>query len=572
MLWKYRNYDSDLAKKLAFGLDKPIKIGDFLAGRGFKDVNEVRRFLAIDLKELSSPETMPGMDKAVEILLKAHLDNKIIVISGDYDADGLTATALLKRVLEPLGFKVLTRIPHRLEEGYGLTQAAVNEMASWGANLIITVDCGVSDYEAIALANQLGLSVIITDHHELPPKLPEAAAIVNPHLGGGWETYPLAGVGVAFMLAWAVRKAFLERKLVSSAPSMVENLSLVALGTIADMAPLVGVNRTLVSHGLNFLSATQWPGLVALKKNLRLNNHSRLTVRDVGFKLAPRLNAAGRLGSSAPALGILTTSDQVEALDLARQLDELNRQRYETQARLVEEALEMLEHEVVSSSLSVILAKEGWPRGVLGLAASRVAEKSGKPTIMFTIENDVAIGSGRTARGFNLFEILTEVRDICVSMGGHSQAAGLKVNLDRLEEFREAFENAASHQSGADTENETELLIDLTCKLSELSLLADHFSEFEPFGQAHPSPVAVIKNIKVLDSVVKGQKLSLRVSDGFSRQHLSGFNLISRVDEVGPIMHLAVVYEPDSASSDKWCLVDFINPFQESLIEDEPPF
>jgi single-stranded-DNA-specific exonuclease len=323
------------------------------------------------------------MGMAVEQLFTAFSENRLVAVSGDYDADGLTATALLKRVLTSLGLKVLTRIPHRLEEGYGLSPEAVREMAGMGASLLVTVDSGVSDVEAAREAERLGVSMIITDHHELPPELPKVAAIINPHLGGGLSSAsPLAGVGVAFMLAWAARKAFQAKGLALGAPPLVETLALVALGTIADLAPLVGANRTLTRHGLDFLSTSEWPGLAALRRISRLAPQAKLSVKDVGFKLAPRLNAAGRLGSAEPALELLLAEDQAKASELARRLDDLNRLRYETQGLLVDEAMEMLEFESRADDRTVVLAKAGWPKGLLGLAASRVAERRDRKSVV----------------------------------------------------------------------------------------------------------------------------------------------------------------------------------------------
>ncbi|MDR3135561.1 MAG: single-stranded-DNA-specific exonuclease RecJ, partial [Deltaproteobacteria bacterium] len=428
---------------MAINLEKPFKYGEFLAGRSFRTPEEVQAFLDTSLKKLPQPTSMPGMDKAVKLLLEARRAGALVAVSGDYDVDGLTATALLKRVLGDLGFNVLTRIPHRLEEGYGLSLAAVREIHEAGATYLITVDSGVSDIEAVLEATLLGLKVIVTDHHHLPPALPAAAAIINPHLGGGWESSLLAGVGVAFMLAGAVRSAIGEE---GKDVNLVEQLALVALGTIADLAPLTGPNRTMVYHGLKFLLACEWPGLKALKQSLKLEGMQRVTVRDVGFKIAPRLNAAGRLGSAKPALEILVTDSHEEASRLVEELESLNKIRYDTQAELVVEALELLNHQCQADAMTVILAKDGWPKGLLGLGASRVAERTGKPTILFSIEEGQAIGSGRTAGTFDIFEALSKIRDLCLSMGGHSQAAGITLAKERLEEFKTAFERAAKEQ------------------------------------------------------------------------------------------------------------------------------
>ncbi|MDR2350788.1 MAG: DHH family phosphoesterase, partial [Deltaproteobacteria bacterium] len=245
MIWNYRGYaDPDEARHLSRELGKPFKYGQFLIARGMRDLKDIRKFTSPDLGELPPPETMPGMKAAIREFLKARAENKTVAISGDYDVDGLTATAVLTKILASLGYEVINHIPNRLEDGYGLSPKAVENLHRLGAGLLVTVDCGVSDIDAVRAANRLSLPVVVTDHHRLPPELPPAAAIVNPHLGGGWENSPLAGVGVAFMLAWALQRELFLKGLVKSVdPPVKDYLALVALGTIADMAPLVGANR-----------------------------------------------------------------------------------------------------------------------------------------------------------------------------------------------------------------------------------------------------------------------------------------------------------------------------------------
>ncbi|MDR1298325.1 MAG: single-stranded-DNA-specific exonuclease RecJ [Deltaproteobacteria bacterium] len=562
MNWRVRQYPPETAGALALELGYPDKMGRFLAARGFRDASEARSFLDMSLRDLPGPETMPGMPEAVALLLEARQKGATVAVSGDYDADGLTATALLKRVLEPLGLRIITRIPNRLVEGYGLSPNAVRELHGLGATYLVTVDSGVSDVEAVLLAAQLGMKVVVTDHHQLPPELPEAAAIVNPHLGGGWESAPLAGVGVAFMLAWALRNACLKAdgRRDESGGSLVGQLALVALGTVADLAPLRGPNRTLVHHGLNFLMACDWPGVAAMRRSLKLDAQSKISARDVGFKLAPRLNAAGRLGSAQPALDVLTTKSPAEAERLVRELEALNRRRYETQSRLVDEALDLLEMECPSDYCAVVLAQEGWPRGLLGLVASKVAEKTGRPTVIFSIQDDLCVGSGRTAGTFDLFEALSEVRHLCLSMGGHSQAAGLRVDLGDLELFKEAFEEAAGRQSWR--LGEDDLMIDLVATLPDLGVLAAKLALFEPYGQGHPVPVVAMKNLKVLNATSgRGGRVELRLSDGLNRLNVSGFNLSSRLDEIGETMDVVVSFEPENNSyGTVWRLVDFREP------------
>jgi single-stranded-DNA-specific exonuclease len=510
------------------------------------------------------PEQMPGMNEAVEAFIRARRNGDTVAVYGDYDADGLTATAVLMRILTSLGYKVVCRIPDRLTDGYGLNPAAVEELYNSGARLLVTVDCGVSDMEAILLANKLGLPVVVTDHHQIPPVLPPAQAIINPHLGKGWEVSPMAGVGVAFMLAWAVFRALVHRGEVEERelkPQLVESLSLVALGTIADMAPLTGVNRILVRNGLKFLAKSTWPSLMALKHAARLDKEPAITVRDVGFKLAPKLNAAGRMGSAKPALDLLISDDSRSAGILAGRLEELNKSRYEGQTRLFNAAMEKYNELDFRDKRTVVLAGEGWPKGLLGLAASKLAEITRKPVVLLNLEDGIAGGSGRSAPGFDLFTALSAARGCCISLGGHSEAAGLKLKEENLEAFKQAFEESAARQPLPAPESE--LIIDFEAELSDLPVLFEAFSDLEPFGQRHPSPTAVLRNVKVADASpakTNGDKhMVLRIIDASGPLSLVGFNLSPKLNEVEPLMDLALSYDTTVTHSrlPGWRIVDF---------------
>ncbi|MDR2612341.1 MAG: DHH family phosphoesterase, partial [Deltaproteobacteria bacterium] len=402
-------------------------------------------------------------------------------------------------------------------------------------------------------------------HHHLPPVLPRAAAIINPHLGGGWERSPLAGVGVAFMLAWAVQRALKFKGVpCEMRPPLVENLALVALGTVADMAPLTGVNRTLVRHGLRFLGSVGWPSLSALKNSSRLDDPGSVTVRDVGFRLAPKLNAAGRLGSAEPALELLITEDPRRARELAESLEAINRDRYESQKRLLEKALGQLEAEGGPEGRTVVLAGEGWPRGLLGLVASRVAEVTRRPTVLLSLEGDLAVGSGRGAPGFDLYEALCGARGLCLSMGGHSEAAGLRLERAKLPLFREAFERAAALQPPSPEDDELE--VDLELALDDLVPLGDSFRDLEPFGQGHPAPVAILRGVRVTDAGPTrsggDRHLVFRLSDGVQSYSMTGFNMAPRLPEVAPVMDFAVAYDGSrwGPRSSGWKLLDFKRP------------
>jgi single-stranded-DNA-specific exonuclease len=563
MIWKYRkNIDPDIAMKLSRELAKPTKFCQFLLNRGFRTSEEIKAFTAASLKSLPLPETMPGMDSAVRLFMEARDRGDTVAIFGDYDADGLTATAVLTRTLSSLGYKVISRIPNRLHDGYGLSPQAVQDLHEKGAGLLVTVDCGVSDLEAITLANTLGLPVVITDHHQIPPTLPPAQAIINPHLGGGWEVSPLAGVGVAFMLAWAVQRGLKARGIAADVkPPLVESLALVALGTIADLAPLTGVNRTLVRNGLKFLAKSEWPSLKALKAAARLDKDAEISVRDVGFRIAPKLNAAGRMGSADPALELLITDDELKAGHLADRLEELNKSRYDGQIKLLGMAMEKLKKIDHKSRLTVVLDGESWPKGLLGLVASKISEITHKPSVLLSVENGFASGSGRSVPGFDLFTALSLTRDLCVSLGGHSEAAGLKLKEGDLEAFKEAFEEGASKQPLPATESE--VTIDFEATFSDLPVLFKYFADLEPFGQNHPAPNVVLRNVKVADAMPtrsNGDKhMILRVMEGANTVSLVGFNMAEKLAEVEPLVDIVFCYDASISNYriPGWRLVDF---------------
>ena len=566
MIWRFRHIDREAAARLAADLGQPLKMGEFLSARCFREAGPVREFVRADLKNLPPPSSLTDMDKATARLLEARRRGELTAICGDYDADGLTAAALLARGFKELGLPALVRVPNRLTEGYGLKPEAVEEMAGLGVRLIVTVDNGVSDLAAVERALESGLEVIITDHHRLPPRLPPALALINPHRNEIWQDNPPAGVGVAFLLLAALKRRWLEAGLLglNEGPALLEYLPLVAIGTIADLAPLQGPNRILVRHGLDLLASTAWPGLTALKKVSRMTTE-RVGGRDVGFRLAPRLNAAGRLGSADPALSLLLAETDDQAARLAVQLDDLNRQRYQGQNNLCREVLERLELETSPDRRTVVLADPNWSRGLLGLAAARVAENLHKPAVLFRLENGLAIGSGRSYGSFNLYRALESLRPLFISFGGHAQAAGLTLTADLVEEFSAGLEEAA--QAEPDFSAEPELEIDLAVTLGDLESLVRPLAALEPYGPGHPPPVLVIPRARIGEArpTDRGGEAHMKMVllDGLIRLAVVGFNLADRLDEVGPEMDVALgleMSEYQGRSSHSWRLLDFRQP------------
>ena len=531
--------DNEDAVELGCALNlSPVAAG-MLIRRGYDNPESARAFLNPSLKDLPNPRTFTDMDRAVVRILAAMDNKEPIAVYGDYDADGLTATALLCIFFSNLGLSPVPYVPHRLEEGYGLNEEALERLAQQGIKLVVTVDCGVSDHSAIEKARQLGMSVIITDHHQLPPNLPKADAVVNPQRDGRGLRI-LSGVGVAFFIAGGIRQALRERGYSGPEINLAPLLSLVALGTVADVMPLTGVNRILVTMGLKHLARPSLPGLAALKKNAAVESDREMTARDLAFRLAPRLNAAGRMGSPQPGLDLLLTDAQDRADSLAGELESLNRERRRMQAETFKQALAMMDPD--NNNRTIVLAREGWSRGVVGLAASKLAELYRRPSILLALEDGMAIGSGRSISGFNLFAALSQCRDLMVRFGGHEQAAGLTLDPGNLPHLAEAFEAVAQQEIDESILIPT-LDIEAEVTLNELQGgLMSELARLAPFGTGNPEPVLALREMKVVSAcAVGGQShLKLCLSQNGRTLETIGFGLGDALPELGPRVRVAV--------------------------------
>jgi single-stranded-DNA-specific exonuclease len=537
--WRMARVDSEAAAELgrALGLS-PVAAG-MLVRRGYGDPDGARAFLNPSLKDLPNPRSFTDMDQAVDRILTAMDNKEPIAVYGDYDADGLTATALLCILFRTLGISPVPYIPHRLEEGYGLNEKALEQLAQQGIKLVVTVDCGVSDHSAIKKARQLGMSIIITDHHQLPPSLPKADAVINPQRDGR-ELRILSGVGVAFFLAGGIRQALRERGNAGHEFNLAPMLSLVALGTVADVMPLTGVNRILVTMGLKHLARPPLPGLTALKKAAAVEPDRDMTARQVAFRLAPRLNAAGRMGSPQPGLDLLLTDAPDQADALASELEGLNRERRRMQAQTFKQAMAMIDPD--DSGRTIVLAREGWSRGVVGLAASKLAEIYRRPSILLALEDGMAIGSGRSIAGFNLFAALSQCRDLMVRFGGHEQAAGLSIDPQNLPDLTKAFEDVAQREIDDSILIPT-LEIEAEVTLDELQGgLMDELSRLAPFGTGNPEPVLALREMKVVSACAVGGQSHLKMCLSQNGRTLEtiGFGLGSVLPDLGPRVRVAV--------------------------------
>ncbi|WP_407101877.1 single-stranded-DNA-specific exonuclease RecJ [Desemzia sp. FAM 24101] len=455
--------------------------------RGLDTKEKIQSFLHPSEKRIYDPFLMHDMERATERIMAAVETGDKIIIYGDYDADGVTSTSVLLETLEMIGANVDFYIPNRFIDGYGPNSKAFEKLINEGCQLIVTCDNGVSGHEAIKRAKELGVDVVVTDHHELPEELPDAYAIVHPrHPAGQYPFGDLAGVGVAFKVATA---------LLGEMP--VELLDLVALGTIADLVSLRDENRVLVTQGIALLKQTQRLGLVALYEVAGVKKNE-IDEESVGFIIGPRLNAPGRLGDASPAVRLLTTFDENEAQSIAQIIQGKNEERQQYVKKITDEAFDMLEQTDTSPDVYV-LAKEGWHEGVLGIVASKIVGKTGKPAIILNIdrENGTAKGSGRSVQAFHLYEALGKIRPLTVAFGGHHMAAGLTVPSENIEQIRSKLNDYAAVQQLSGQMGE-EIHIDKVVTEEDLTLeTVEELKKLAPFGTDNPKPTFQLDNVLV---------------------------------------------------------------------------
>jgi single-stranded-DNA-specific exonuclease len=539
--WRLQTPNHQLADKIAKDLGLPPLVALILTTRRITSVTQANDYLDCRLENLHPPDNMPDLDKAVTRIASALEQGEQIAVYGDYDVDGITATALLVHFLSSLGGTVRWYIPHRVQEGYGLNSKALQTMHTEGVTLVITVDCGSTNHEAIESAGTLGLDVIVTDHHLPPHSLPAAIALVNPKRSEkSEELRDLAGVGVAFYLAVALRAHFRHagRWSTSEQPNLKKYLDWVALGTLADMAPLTGTNRILTRFGLGELTRTSNCGLRALKAICGLEKNT-ISDWDVLFRLGPRLNAPGRLASGDLAVRFLLSTDSAEARNLALELEELNRQRQHEEKQLLAEALYLVEaNNSFEQRSSLVLASPGWHKGLLGLVASRLVERFNKPTILLTQVDQHWEGSGRSFGSFNLYQALYSCRDHLVRFGGHKQAAGLGLRKELLTEFRTAFESIVEEQMDQEDIRRT-MKVDAMVHLDEITPeLMTYIERMQPYGVDNPEPVFCCRGFQVENlQILKGCHLQLRLKQGKTRFTAIGFNFIES-DHPPPVPEL----------------------------------
>ena len=488
-----------IAKKAGLGPE----VARLLFERGIKDETSLKKFLEPSLEDLHDPYLLNDMEKAVERIRQAIEQGELILIYGDYDADGMTSASIVKESLEQLGAECLVYLPNRFTDGYGPNASVYKYfIEQQGVSLIVTVDNGVAGHEAIDLAQSMGVDVIVTDHHSMPEVLPDAYATIHPeHPGADYPFKHLAGCGVAFKLACALLEEV-----------QIELLDLVAIGTIADMVSLTDENRIMVQYGLEVLRNTQRMGLQEMFEIAGISS-SDVTEETVGFQLAPRLNALGRLDDPNPAIDLLTGFDDEEVHEIALLIHQKNEERKEIVQSIYDEAKGM----VVPEKSVQVLAKEGWNPGVLGIVAGRLLEELGQTVIVLNIEDGRAKGSARSIEAVDIFEALDPHRELFIAFGGHAGAAGMTLEVDKLEVLSDVLE-AYIREKGADVQGKNNLFLDEELDLEVLSLeTVKSFERLAPFGMDNQKPIFYIRDFQVENARVMGAgnaHLKLKISKG----------------------------------------------------------
>lgn len=498
-----------------------------LINRGITENSVAQSFLSPRLSQMANPMLMKGMDSAVKTILAAMETRDKITIYGDYDADGLTATAVLLHFFSDLGIPVTSYVPNRLEEGYGLNGEAIEQIGRNGTGLIITVDCGISGAREIDLAKGLGMEVVVTDHHQMSGESRLNCPVINPHQPDcPFPFKDLAGVGLAFFLAVAIRAALRDQSWFKGRPEpdLREYLDLVALGTIADRVPLLGQNRMLVKGGIRRMADSRWPGIRAMMDVASVKS-SEISSDDLAFRLAPRLNAPGRLGDSDAGLRILTVTEDQEAKELALKVNVANGRRQRLEQSILDRIEDMIRSErQIADRRTLLLWGENWHQGVLGIVASRLVERYHRPSLVVGVKDGIATGSGRSIDGFNLYQALSRLRSLFHKFGGHAYAAGFRLDEENLEILKRELEGLAEKEM---TEEDLVPTIDVDSDLLLKEIdheMIDQITALSPFGEKNPEPVFRARSLHVSGSRVVGERhLKLRVRQGETTLDAIGF-------------------------------------------------
>ncbi|MBI5399792.1 single-stranded-DNA-specific exonuclease RecJ [Candidatus Saganbacteria bacterium] len=514
--------ESQLVRQLADELNISAITAQILINRGINNPAQAQVFLQPKLINLSDPFEIPNIKQAAERVLLAKERGEKVLIFGDYDVDGVTGTAILLQTLKFLGLAPLHYIPHRYDEGYSLSLEAVEKIAADGVKLIITVDCGTSNFTEITRARELGMEVVVTDHHNLSRQVLPAAAIVNPKFMA--QDHParnLAGAGVAFKFAWAL----LRTAGIKESAFLASLLDLAALGTIADIVPLAEENRIIAVRGLAQLNQRQRVGLRHLSDVAGLPE--RVTVEHVSFSLAPRINAAGRLEHANKALELMLTADESQAQELAGELNSINIKRQDIGSGIKSAVFGQLTDHIMEDEPLIVLSGDNWHPGVIGIVASQVVDRFSRPTILIGVYDEVGRGSARSLAGINIYNLLNSCSDLFETFGGHAGAAGFEIKTDKLTELTSRLKEAAQI-SLAPEALIPKLMIDMELPTQTLTLtLAKKLEIFAPHGEGNPQPLFLSRQLRLIDQRTVGRDnrhLKLKLSDGIAHLDTIGFD------------------------------------------------
>ncbi len=524
---------NQLSKEL--GISKIL--AQILVNRKVNSPAEADKFLKAGINDLFSAQLFSDMPKAVALVKKAVENKEKVMVFGDYDVDGITSTVLIKNTLVSLGLDVLHHIPHRIKEGYGLNKEIISFAKENKVKLMVTADCGTANHKEIEGLRQENIDVIVTDHHEPQGlNLPAASSMINPKLKhSGYPFRELAGVGVAYKFCQAISGSLLS-----------EDLDLVTLGTIADSVPLNGENRIIAREGLLRLPDTKREGLRAIIDNAGIKD-KKFSSTYVSFIIAPRLNASGRMASAELSLKLLMSASYTEAQSLAKELEQLNRQRQKVEAKILEEAEELINREMnFKQQKIIVIAKEDWHQGVLGIVASKLADRFYRPAIVISLNEDLCKGSARSIKNFHLFDALMDCKEFLNSFGGHAHAAGLLITKDNIDDFRSSI-NKLAHERLNLEDLLPSLDIDLELSLSDLNEpMVKELESLEPFGMANPEPLFYTRSLKLKGQVqsLSRETLKFWVTDGLVTCQVIAFGMASLRDSFTQARSFDLVYTP----------------------------
>ena len=517
--WEFFSHDQAKVVEISEKFNISELLATVLVNRNIVEDKDVELFLNPTRNDFHDPYLMPDMRQAVDRIVKAIENKEKTMIYGDYDVDGITSITVLSRFFKERGLDVGAYIPNRLDEGYGLNKDAIKQIADEGYKLIITVDCGISGTEEVAYAYELGMEVIITDHHEPLEELPEALAVIDcKRKDSQYPFNSLAGVGVAFKLIQALG---IELKLEEK--EYLKFLDIVCIGTISDIVPLVDENRVIAKLGLKLVEQTRSPGVRSL---LNAAAYKEVNSNTVSFGIAPRINACGRMGHERDALDLFLTENIVEANKITEKLNEYNKKRQDIEKKIFEEAIDKIEKENLKDNNALVVGAEDWHHGVIGIVASKITELYFKPSILICFEGEDGKGSGRSIPGFDLHAALCTSSKYLEKYGGHEMAVGLSLKKDNFDEFKKVFEEIAKE---ANTEEIVPVIkIDKEINLKDITLESvKSLKLLEPFGESNKTPIFIYKNLRIdsIRALSEGKHLKLTLKDGNTIINAIGFNM-----------------------------------------------